>query len=144
VLADFENSEQGWSRRELGRLEAKIGPDFRGGQEKELIPDVNEELFKESPSHSSSLLQGNVPLRKALPLPSVVGLCPQAVTSAMSAWPLRSMVLFLPSATLHREGKKSTLSTRTRVIQVSLDDTQLQSRQKGRPWRDQNGQGGAG
>jgi hypothetical protein len=38
--------------RILGRLEAKFGPDFRGGWEKELIPNENEELFKESPSHS--------------------------------------------------------------------------------------------
>jgi hypothetical protein len=76
------------AREALGRLEAKHGPDFRGGWERELIPDENEELFKESPSHSSSLLQGNVPLRKARPLPSVVGLCLQAVNSDMFAWPL--------------------------------------------------------
>jgi hypothetical protein len=36
----------------LWRLEAKLGPDLRGGQEREIIPDENDELFKESPSHS--------------------------------------------------------------------------------------------
>jgi hypothetical protein len=37
----------------LERPEANLGRDFRGGRERELIPYENEELFKESPSHSS-------------------------------------------------------------------------------------------
>jgi hypothetical protein len=36
-------------------------------------------------------------------------------------------VINFSSTSLHRAGKKSTLSTRTRAIQVSLDGTQLQS-----------------
>jgi hypothetical protein len=28
----------------LWRLEAKLGPDLRGGQEREIIPDENDEL----------------------------------------------------------------------------------------------------
>jgi hypothetical protein len=59
----------------LGRLEAKLGPDLRGGRERKLIPDENEELFKDSPFHSP--LYHKEMSCVGRPFPCVVGYVPE-------------------------------------------------------------------